>query len=123
MPQIYITQAEAYILSFFDGGKFEAEHRQLHHDYTMPKVVRAIRDQYGYDDGIDLLDYVIHRVEIRQQHAKDRRNRSEIGTYLCFLMKSKGLLERLKEDAAQKPPKTFMHSIIDFYRGRPTTAL
>jgi hypothetical protein len=118
MPQHHITQAEAYILSFFDNGKFEAEHRQLHHDFTMPKVTRAIRDEYGYDDGINFFEYVIDRVERRHLMAKERRNRSELGAYLCFLKKAQRLLELLQENHETEMSKpSFMRSMINIYRG------
>lgn len=118
MPQHYITQAEAHILSFFENGKFEAEHRQLHHDYTMPKVVRAIRDEYGYNAGGDLFEYVIDRVERRHLSAKDRRNRSELGAYLCFLKKAQGMLKLLQQrHEAQMPKTSFLRSIVNLYRG------
>jgi hypothetical protein len=108
MTQNYITQAEAYVLSFIAGGQFQAEDRQLYHDHVTPRLIRNLVDKLGVDDAIKLLQYIIDRIDIRYARAKDRRWKYELACYRSWLANAQGQIER---DHSQKPKPTFFEAV------------
>lgn len=93
MPNIYITDAEKWILSFLAAGQFHAEDRQLYHDHVSPRLIHDLLSTYDYDDALAFMDYIIERVEIRYGRAKDRRLRYELTCYLSWLKNMRGQIE------------------------------
>jgi|GEM_PF-2105795 len=93
MARYYITQSEAYILSFLPSGQFHAEDRQLYHDHVSPRVIRDLLENYDYEDAIAILTYVIQRIDIRYDRAKDRRLKYELACYRSWLMNMRGQIE------------------------------
>jgi hypothetical protein len=93
MARNYITQAEAYVLSFLPSGQFHAEDRQLYHDHVSPKLIRDLLENYDYEDAIAILTYVIVRIDIRYDRAKDRRHRYELACYRSWLVNMRGQIE------------------------------
>jgi replicative superfamily II helicase len=93
MPQTYITQSEEWILSHLPAGQFHAEDRQLYHDHISPRLIRELLKNYDYEEAIGLLDYVIERIDIRLDRAKDRRLRYELACYRSWLMNIRGQIE------------------------------
>lgn len=85
MPRTYITQTEAYVLSFIKGGKFQAEHRQQIHDQVTPRLIGDLLKDYDALDAAAILQYVIERIDLRYEKAKDRRYRYELGCYRSWL--------------------------------------
>lgn len=100
MPQTYITQAEQYILSFIAGNQFHAEDRQFYHDHVSPCLICDLLETYDYEDAIALLGYVIDRIDIRREKAKDRRLKYELLCYRSWLMNMRAQIE-----AAYAPEK------------------
>lgn len=104
MANNYITQSEEWILSHLPAGRFDVQDRQLYHDHISPKIIRGLLSDYDYEDALAFMDYVIERVEIRLDRAKDRRLRYEITCYLSWLMNIRRQIENdyAPERAAQR---------------------
>lgn len=104
MPNNYITQSEEWLLSFLPAGQFHAEDRQLYHDHVSPRLIRELLKHYDYEEAIGLLDYVIERIDIRLDRAKDRRLKYELTCYRSWLMNIRGQIEAdyAPERAAQR---------------------
>lgn len=93
MPNTYITHSEEWLLSFLPAGQFQVEDRQLYHDHVSPRLIRELLQTYDYEEAIGLLDYVIERIDIRLDRAKDRRLRYELACYRSWLMNIRGQIE------------------------------
>jgi len=85
MPQIYITVAERYFRSFLPSGRFEVEHRELYDGRVTPAMARTLIKEYGADDAIGLLEYVIEHVEARRERARNSLNRYALKCYVAWL--------------------------------------
>ena len=85
MPRFYITQPEAYVLSFLPSHQFYAEHRQAYHDYATPRLIADLLKKVTPDEAAKLLQYVIDRVALRYEKVKDRRLRYELACYRSWL--------------------------------------
>ncbi len=95
MARNYITQTEAYILSFIHGGKFQAEHRQQYHDHVTPRLIGDLLKEYDAFDAAAILQYVIERIDLRYERAKDRRYRYELACYRSWLANAQAQIERM----------------------------
>jgi hypothetical protein len=115
MARYHITQAEAYVLSFLPSAQFHAEDRQLYHDHVSPKLIRDLLTTYDYEDAIAILTYVIQRIDIRYDRAKDRRHRYELACYRSWLMNMRGQIEA---DYAPEERRDTMMAMIQRYFGR-----
>lgn len=93
MANNYITQSEEWILSHLPAGRFHAEDRQLYHDHVSPRIIRGLLSDYDYEDALAFMDYVIARVQIRLDRAKDRRLRYELTCYLSWLANIRAQIE------------------------------
>lgn len=104
MPNNYITESEKWILGFLPASQFHAEDRQLYHDHVSPRLIRELLKHYDYEEAIGLLDYVIERIDIRLDRAKDRRLKYELTCYRSWLMNIRGQIEAdyAPERAAQR---------------------
>ncbi|MDC7696164.1 hypothetical protein PQU94_17955 [Asticcacaulis sp. DXS10W] len=111
MARYYITQAEAYLLSFLPSCQFHAEDRQLYHDHVSPRLIRDLLLTYDYEDAIAVLTYVIERIDIRHDRAKDRRHRYELACYRSWLANIRGQIENdyAPDRAVQRP--SFMEAV------------
>ena len=94
MPQTYITQSEEWLLSFLPAGQFHAEDRQIYHDHVSPRLIRSLLETYDYEEAIGLLDYVIERIDLRLDRAKDRRLKYELTCYRSWLMNIRAQIQR-----------------------------
>lgn len=112
MTTNYITQSEQWILSHLPAGQFHAEDRQLYHDHISPKLIRDLLGDYDYEDALAFMDYVIERVQIRLDRAKDRRLRYELTCYRSWLANIRGQIENdyAPDRAAQRRPG-FMEAV------------
>lgn len=115
MARYYITQTEAYVLSFLPSGQFHAEDRQLYHDHVSPKLIRDLLENYDYEDAIAILTYVIVRIDLRHDRAKDRRHRYELACYRSWLMNMRAQIEA---DYAPEERRDTMMAMIQRYFGR-----
>jgi len=93
MPQIYITQSERYIRSFLPDDRFDVEHRQLYHDRITPTMIATLIREYGADDAINLLEYVVEHIEKRRQMAKSHLNRYSLACYASWLKNAVAQIE------------------------------
>ncbi len=108
MTRHYITEAERYVLSFIAAGKFHAEDRQLYHDHVTPRLIRDIVERLGADDAVELLQYIIDRVDIRYHRTKDRLRRYELNCYRSWLANAQAQIER---DHRPKTAMSFMEAV------------
>lgn len=108
MTRHYITQAEAYVLSFIAAGKFHAEDRQLYHDHVTPRLIRDMVGRLGADDAVELLQYIIDRIDIRYHRTKDRLRRYELNCYRSWLANAQAQIER---DHRPKTAMGFMEAV------------
>ena len=115
MARNYITQAEAYILSFLPSAQFHIEDRQLYHDHVSPRVIRDLLEGYDYEDAIAILTYVIQRIDIRYDRVKDRRHRYELACYRSWLAIMRAQIET---DYAPKERRASVIETIHRYFGR-----
>jgi len=113
MARNHITQPEAYVLGFLPSGQFHAEDRQLYHDHVTPRLIADLAETYDYEDAIALLGYVIERINIRYDRAKDRRLRYELACYRSWLLNAKGQIEA---DYRQECGLQRRHSVVDAIR-------
>jgi len=93
MPDIYITESEKWILNFLPSGQFQVEDRQLYHDHISPRLIRELLMHYDYQDAIDLLNYVIEKIDIRLGRAKDRRLKYELACCRSWVMNIRDQVE------------------------------
>ena len=108
MTRHYITEAERYVLSFIAAGKFHAEDRQLYHDHVTPRLIRDMVGRLGADDAVELLQYIIDRVDIRHHRTKDRLRSYELNCYRSWLANVQAQIER---DHRSKTAMGFMEAV------------
>ncbi len=55
-----------------------------------PGLIRELLKHYDHDEAIGLLTYVVERIDIRLDRAKDRRLKYELACYRSWLMNLRG---------------------------------
>lgn len=116
MAQIYITQAERYVRSFLPNDRFEVEHRQHYHDSITPTMITTLIGEYGADDAVNLLEYVVEQIEKRREKAKDRLNRYSLACYISWLKSAIAQIEdRHNLQASQTRRKSVMEAVQSLF--------
>jgi hypothetical protein len=110
MPQTYITVAEKYVRSFLPDDRFDVEHRQLYHNRITPTMIATLIREYGADDAINLLEYVVDHIEKRREKAKNRLNRYALTCYASWL---KNAVAQIEQQYRPQASQTRRQSVIE----------